>query len=166
VLGVQRERGLSDALQRARLDVESLIFNTEVPNLQILPAGAPSARAAELIASSRMREIAARLINRSPRRVVLFDSSPLLVSGEARALLQIAGQVVLIARAGRTPRQALLDAVNYVDKAKLSGLVLNDESALPTGGYYGYPAYGSASGEASGAIYSRDSRPTDIRSAM
>jgi exopolysaccharide/PEP-CTERM locus tyrosine autokinase len=138
VLGMRNEAGMLEALQNSQLDVESLVVNTDVPNFQFLPAGKPLDGAAELIASARMREIAVRLIARDPRRIVVFDSPPLLISSEARALLPIPGQIVLIARAGRTPQQAIVEALTHIDRKKLRGLVLNDAYVGSEHGYYAY----------------------------
>jgi protein-tyrosine kinase len=85
-----------------------------------------------------MREIAARLLSRSPHRLVLFDSPPVLIASEARALLAIPGQIMLVARAGCTPQRAVVDAVGQIDKKKLRGLVLNDALVGSTHGYYDY----------------------------
>ena len=148
VLNLQGESGLLDALKDDRLDVESVVLDTDVPNLEILPAGSPSDGAAELVASTRMRDIATRLITRNPRRLVLFDSPPLLVASEARALLPIPGQIVLVARAGHTRRRAIADAIAQVDRKKLQGLVLNDAYLGPAHGYYDY-GYGETPGTAS-----------------
>jgi exopolysaccharide/PEP-CTERM locus tyrosine autokinase len=152
--GVQDERGLLDALADEALDVESLVLGTDIKGLELLPAGrAAEGAASELIASARMAQIAARLTARHPRRLVLFDSSPLLVSSEARALKQIPGQILIVTRAGRTPRQALLDAIALIEKTKLHGLVLNDAHVASGDGYsdyYGYYGYGAAGGPASG----------------
>jgi exopolysaccharide/PEP-CTERM locus tyrosine autokinase len=144
VLGLQREAGLLDALKDDRLDIESLIFDSDLPNLEILPAGPPSDGASELIASARMRDIATRLITRNSRRLVLFDSPPILASSEARALASIPGQIVLVARAAHTPRRAIADAIAQIDKKKLQGLVLNDAYVGHESGYYGYGGYGEA----------------------
>lgn len=138
VLGMRNEAGLLDALQNNHLDVESQVVNTDVQNFQFLPAGKPLDGAAELIASARMREITARLIARDPRRIVVFDSAPVLISSEARALAPIPGQIVLIARAGRTPQRAVVEALTHIDKKKLRGLVLNDAHVGSEHGYYGY----------------------------
>jgi protein-tyrosine kinase len=89
-----------------------------------------------------MRDVADRLLSRNPRRLVLFDSPPLLVSSEARALAQIPGQIVLVARAGRTPQRAVTDAIAQIDKAKLQGLVLNDAYVGVEQAYYDYYGYG------------------------
>jgi len=142
VLGMHREPGLLNALRDDALDIESLVHDSDIPGLEILPAGEPAEGAAELIASVRMREAAFRLICRSPRRLVLFDSPPLLVSSEARALVQIPGQIIVVARAGHTPCQAIVEALTHVDKSRLTGLILNDGHVSAGSGYYNY-GYGS-----------------------
>lgn len=149
--GIAEEPGLLDALANHALDVESLVLETNIPGLQVLPAGkAAEGVAPELIGSARMGQIAARLTALYPRRLVLLDSSPLLVSSEARELKQVPGQILLVARAGKTPRHALLDAIGMVDKSKLHALVLNEARESGTQGYYyGYSSYGEA-GERSG----------------
>jgi protein-tyrosine kinase len=142
LLGMQHEAGLLTALRDDKVDVESLIHDTEVSGLEVLPAGSPPDGAAELIASSRMREVVARLSARNPRRLILFDSPPLLVSSEARALVAIPGQIVLVARTAHTPQRALIDAIGHIDKQKLRGLVLNDAVVGEQHGYYEYARYG------------------------
>jgi exopolysaccharide/PEP-CTERM locus tyrosine autokinase len=143
VLGVRGEPGLLNALRDEMLDIESLVQDSDIPGLEILPAGAPSEGAAELIASVRMRELASKLLCRNPRRLVLFDSPPLLVSSEARALVQIPGQIVLVTRAGHTPQQGVIDAISQVEKKKLVGLVLIDPHRAAEGGYYYDYGYGT-----------------------
>lgn len=138
-LGVPGELGLMDVLHDETKDVESLVLRTDVPGLDLLPAGDLADDATELIASARMARLATQLCVRNPRRLVLLDSPPLLVSSEARALVQVPGQVVMVARSGQTPQQALQDAVALVDKKRLSGVVLNDApTATGRGSYYGY----------------------------
>jgi Mrp family chromosome partitioning ATPase len=137
---------LLDALVDETLDVESLIYGTDVRGLDILPAGKFIENSTELLASGRMGQLATRLAAKNPRRLVLFDSAPLLVSSEARVLLRIPGQVILVVRSGVTPRQAILEAVGHVDRSKLQGLVLNQTSFQSGGGYYEYGTYGKDSG--------------------
>ncbi|MGB9329779.1 MAG: AAA family ATPase [Steroidobacteraceae bacterium] len=141
VLGVRKEPGLLDALADESLDVESLILGTDVRGLEILPAGRFIENSTELIASGRMSQIALRMTAHNPRRLVLFDSPPLLVSSEARVLTRIPGQIVLVVRAGVTPRRAIQDSVAQIDRQKLRGLVVNQARGVPGEGYYGYGAY-------------------------
>src|SRR5690606_17879987 len=105
LFGLEKEEGLFDALRDSSLDVESLILPTSVPGLFVLPAGQRTENATELLASNRMQQIVTRLGERDPSRIVLFDSAPLLLTTEAPALAQIAGQVVVVVRAGVTPQQ-------------------------------------------------------------
>jgi len=138
LLGIQQEPGLLNALRDEQLEVEPLVHDTDVPGLQIMSAGGPAEGTTELIASERMREIAARLIGLDSRRLILFDSPPLLVSAEARALVAVPGQLVLVTRAGHTPQRAVVDAIAHIDKKKLHGLVINDAYVGSQHGYYDY----------------------------
>ena len=138
LFGVQDEPGLLDALQDDSLDVESLILPTDVPGLSILPAGQRREGTTELLASERMHEILQRLEARDPRRVVLFDSPPILLSSEARILLSVMGQVVFVVRAGVTPKAAVMEALGQIEEHRYVGLVLNQSQTQPSDGYYGY----------------------------
>jgi protein-tyrosine kinase len=145
-LGVYAEPGLLDAVVDPSLDVESMIMRSNVKGLDFLPSGRVNASATELIASARMAEIAVQLIARNPRRLVLFDSAPILAASEARALIHIPGQIILVARAGRTPQHALQEAIAQIDNKKLHGLVLNDAHITKHSSYY-YGYAGHADGK-------------------
>jgi len=140
IFGVDGEPGLLDALSDPAVDVESLLLPTDIGSLSILPAGKLNEGATELLSSGRMAATVNRLLSRSPRRIVLFDSPPLLVSSESRAIATLAGQVVLVVRSGTTPKQAVLEAVQLLGKDKAVSLVLN-QGRVGLGGY-GYGAYG------------------------
>jgi protein-tyrosine kinase len=142
IFGVEKEAGLLDALGEPNADIESFVLPTDVGGLSIVPAGKTHDGATELLASARMAAVVTRLIARDPRRIVLFDSPPLLVSSESKALSSIAGQVVLVVRSGATPQQAVLDALEQLSDRPVS-LVLNQGRVSLTGGYYGYGSYGN-----------------------
>jgi exopolysaccharide/PEP-CTERM locus tyrosine autokinase len=151
IFGIDQELGLIDALADNSIDIESLVLPTDVPGLSMLPAGRHHEAATELLASARMDQVITRLTTRDPRRIVLLDSPPLLLSSESRALVQIAGQVVLVVRAGGTPRRAVQEAIGYVGEDKPLGLVLNQSQMALSEGYYGYGSYGDVPTPASGA---------------
>ena len=148
--GVRREPGLVDAVMDESLDVESLILRTDVRGLDILAAGRSVDNATELLASTRMAQIAVRLGARNPRRLIVLDAPPLLVSSEARALVMLPAQVVLVVRSGVTTRRAILDAIAQVDTRKLRGLILNDTALGRGDRYYRYSDYAPGGGETSG----------------
>jgi protein-tyrosine kinase len=143
ILGVKDEVGLLDALVDESLDIESLVVETNLPGFSILPAGGRVETTAELLSSKRMRQLMAGLCLHNPRRIVLLDSPPLLITNEGRALLKVAGQVVLVARAGHTPRHAVEDAVALFGAQQAGGIVLNHAGGGGSDGYYyGYGSYG------------------------
>lgn len=143
VFGVRDAPGLLDALRDNAADVESMILGTDIPRLNLLPVGQQTESATELLASTRMQQIAARLGGRDPNRIVLFDSPPLLLTSESRALADMVGQIVLVVRAGVTPQKAVLDALELLGENRSVGLVLNESSERGPGAYY--PYYGERS---------------------
>lgn len=138
IFGVDDEPGLLDVLRDESLDAESVVLSTDVPNLSILPAGRPSDTATELLASARMQAVAARLGSADPTRIVVFDSPPLLLTTESRALSAAVGQIVLVVGAGSTPQKAVFDALDILGEGKQIGLVLNQCDENSHEGYYDY----------------------------
>ena len=125
------------------MDPEALVVPTNTRGLSILPTGTRVEGTAELVSSNRMRQVVATLCARNPRRILLLDSPPMLITNEGRALVKIAGQVVLVVRAGETPRHAVQAAMNMIDEKQAGGLILNQIKVGLTEGYYGYGAYGT-----------------------
>lgn len=142
IVGLREERGLLDALVDESLDIESLVVQTNLRGLSVLPAGRRVEATAELLSSNRMRKIVVDLCTRDPRRILLLDSPPLLLTNEGRTLVRMAGQIVLVVRAGHTPRQAVQDAIGLFDAQQTGGIILNQVQVSPAEGYYGYGSYG------------------------
>jgi protein-tyrosine kinase len=146
IFGVQNQPGLLDALSDPTLDITSLILPTDSGGLSVLPAGRVRDGATELLASRRMGELTRQILARHPRCVALFDSPPLIVSSESRAVATAMGQVVLVVRAGQTSRDALLEAMDMLGRDRSVSLVLNQGRRSLTDGLYGYEygTYGQA----------------------
>jgi exopolysaccharide/PEP-CTERM locus tyrosine autokinase len=143
IVGMNDAVGLLDALVDESVDYESLVVPTNLHGLSILPAGRRVEGTAELLSSNRMRQIINGLCTRAPRRILLLDSPPLLITNEGQALVKIAGQIVLVVRAGHTPRQAVQDAIRLFDAQQAGGLILNEVPVSKKNGYYGYGSYGT-----------------------
>lgn len=156
IFGLQHEKGLLDLLDNGSLHPESLILPTSVPRLWILPAGKQVSNATELLASARMEQIVAQLGGQRGKRIVLFDSPPLLLSTESRAIVGAVGQLVMVVRAELTPQSAVADAIDLVGENKPISMILNQSESPPSSGYYGYGSYGDAESDAVG-----NKNPTD-----
>ena len=99
---VENDRGLSDALESEPIDLERLqahLRSTEVLDLDLLTAGAPSYDATELVASDRMRDLVEAL--EELYDFIVVDSPALSVAADATAVAPLAHVVVLVV--GRTP---------------------------------------------------------------
>lgn len=138
-LGLGEEPGLLDLLTDPGRNVESLLRQTDVRGLYVLPVGRRNESATELLASARMRQVISELERLDDNGIVLLDSPPILLTSEAQVLASLFGQVVMVVRAGVTPQQAVTDALGIIGEGPRIGLVLNQ--ALHdnnVGGYYGY----------------------------
>jgi exopolysaccharide/PEP-CTERM locus tyrosine autokinase len=136
------ELGLLDLLRDESLRPNDVIMPTNVSSLSLMPAGAGDEFAVELLASRRMNELAATLSAEDPQRVVIFDSSPLLLTPEPVALSAHVGQIVIVVHAGHTSQHNVVTAVEKLDSSKAINAVLNQiEFSGRQGDYYGYYQY-------------------------
>lgn len=138
IFGIQSAPGLLDLLRDESLDVESVIQRTDIAGLSLVSAGNSSSNATELLASDRMATIAAQIAAHESNRIVLFDSPPLLLTSESRALAGMVGQIVLVVRAGLTPQQAVFESLELLGEGRSVNLVLNQSDAPNSAGYYRY----------------------------
>ena len=137
-LGLPGSRGLLDVLIDPSLDLADVILRTNVPNLSVLPAGAPQARATEFLASDNMTRLVDQLASRYSDRILVFDAPPILPSTEARVLASHMGQVVVVVEAERTLQSSVQQTLAALDPCPVVLPVLNKISRSEVGAHYGY----------------------------
>lgn len=147
LFGIDQQPGLTDILTRdSSLNLSDVIVETDIEGLSLISCGRMHRHVTELFASNRMERMIKALSVQDPNRVIIFDSSPLLSTSESKVLSTLAGQVVLVVCAGKTPRGAVLHAVEMLEEGKAINLVLNQaRNKIGSDSYSGY--YGYASGE-------------------
>jgi protein-tyrosine kinase len=144
-LGIAEGAGLLDVLSGAVENAEDCIIQTDVPQLCVLPAGTKSHSDTEMLASDRARAVLDGLAAANPRRIVIFDSPPVLAASPASVLALHAGQVMLVVRADQTSESDLREATAMLDSCEHIQLVLNSVSFQPGGRRFGsYYGYGEA----------------------
>ncbi len=143
-LGFETQAGLMDWLVDGGPDLSRLVLPTNIDTLSILPAGRRHEHATELLASEAMGRLLAQLSERYPDRIIIFDSPPLLVTTEAQVLASYMGQIVMVVEAGKTPRDAVTQALSAIESNEIIGLVLNKADKIETSGYYQGYGYGAA----------------------
>ncbi|HVA54735.1 MAG TPA: AAA family ATPase [Gammaproteobacteria bacterium] len=136
-LNLEGHPGLLDVLWDEQLRSEDVMVRTDVPNLMVVPVGKPSTLTAELFSSRRMELVLREFVGLSQRRLLIFDSSPLLATSEAQVLASHMGQIILVVAAGRTPQQAVKSAIQTLDDSKCINLILNMTRLWASEGYYG-----------------------------
>lgn len=143
LFSAEKEPGLVDLLRDPSVSFNSVVMPTDVPGLAFVPAGARDPHASELLASRRMDEVCLSLAQEHANRMVIFDSSPLLLTTESPVLASKVGQVAVVVRANSTPRQAVVAALETLDSSKPIGCILNQVfRADLTADYGSYGDYG------------------------
>ena len=150
VLGLEGRPGLMDVLVDEQRPVGEVIVRTDVPNLLVVPVGQRHPLTVELFASQRMQHVLDELGGRNMRRLLVFDSSPLLAASESQVLASHMGQVVFVIAAGVTPQHIVNSALQALGDAQFVGLLLN-MSSLPASenhydSYYGQYSIGHREG--------------------
>ncbi len=133
--------GLSDVLMGAA-DLDAALVHLPAQQLTLLAAGAPPSHPAELLGSATMRRVLDTLRTRFDR--ILIDMPPVAPLADLQIVAPMVDGVLMIVRAGVTPKPAIERALAGLDMSKVLGLVLNETDRDPTDtttydGYgYGY----------------------------
>lgn len=125
VFKVPHTPGLSTFLSRD-VQLDGLVQELSIPNLSLLPCGPVPPNPAELISSSRMRDLLQLAADRYDH--VLIDSPPLINVSDSLILSTLADGVILVVQGGRSSRSILRRArVELANVgAKIYGVVLNN----------------------------------------
>lgn len=127
--------GLIQALTTGDVQVTA----SGIGNLDLLPAGTPTHHPAELLSGPRFGELLIKLTESFDR--IVIDSAPVNVVADSLLIAPHVDSSILVARAGFTPREAIVHARDLLDDAgrKPDGFVLN---GLPKkAGMAGNPYY-------------------------
>jgi exopolysaccharide/PEP-CTERM locus tyrosine autokinase len=138
LFSAEHEPGLIDLLRDPTLSFEDIVMPTDIPGFSLVPAGSHDANASELFASRRMKELCQEASSADAGRMIVFDSSPLLLTTESIALASQVGQIVVVVRADSTPQQSVLAALEKLDPDKAINCVLNQASGTGLSESYGY----------------------------
>lgn len=126
LFGVNEGPGLSDVLM-GTADVGEALIELPEHHLTVLPGGTPPSHPAELLGSAAMRRLLDTLRTRFDR--ILIDMPPVAPLADTHILAPMADGVLMIVRAGVTPKPAIERALSGLDVTKVLGLVLNETGA-------------------------------------
>jgi len=119
----QFSSSLVDVLSHKK-DAQSVMVNFAHDNLSILPAAKNVQNSSGLLSSPAMVNLIKAL--REQYDYVLIDSPPILPLSDMNMFAEMVDGIILVVRAERTPRGAVLEAMDSLATDKLVGVVLNN----------------------------------------
>jgi capsular exopolysaccharide synthesis family protein len=135
LFGLTDGPGLSDILMGAA-ELDHALVALPEHHLTVLPAGVPPGHPTELLGSAGMRRALDALRSRFDK--ILIDMPPVAPLADTHVIAPLADGILMVVRAGVTPRPAIERALGGLDLSKVLGLVLNESDAPGTD----YDTYG------------------------
>ena len=126
-LGLRPRSGLAECLEDG-LDPLSQLQKVEPLGWYSLQAGNPQGNPTELIQSEAFKTVIERLTPYFDW--ILIDTPPVLPLTDALSLSRQVDATLLIARADRTPREAIEQALTVIGRKHVLGIVLNGAEGL------------------------------------
>jgi succinoglycan biosynthesis transport protein ExoP len=138
IFGLKNSRGLCNYLA-GECEISSLI-QTALPNLYVLPVGPLPPNPAELLGSTKMRQVVEMLSSNFD--YVVIDSPPVASFADSLILSSMVEGVIVVVKAGFTPREMAQRTKAHLHSvgAKILGVVINHIKLQPHDYYY-YSTY-------------------------
>ncbi|MGG1291456.1 CpsD/CapB family tyrosine-protein kinase [Bacillus smithii] len=129
--------GLTNVLTQ-QSTLQAAIKTTEVPNLSVLVSGPVPPNPAELLGSSRMKEVLEELYQMYD--VILIDTPPVLAVADAQILANLCHGIVMVISSGKTKIEHARKTRDLLSQAKgkLLGAILNNKRKSDADLYYYY----------------------------
>jgi non-specific protein-tyrosine kinase len=125
LFGLREGPGLSDVLVGASA-LEDTLITLPDHNLTVVPAGIAPAHPTELLGSAAMRRIVDTLRSRYDK--ILIDMPPVAPLADLHVIAPMVDGLLMVVRAGVTPKPAIERALAGLELSKVLGLVLNDSA--------------------------------------
>jgi protein-tyrosine kinase len=134
-LGMSYEHGLTDYLT-GQVGLDQIIYDIGVKRLAVVPNASSVENSSELLCAPRMGEFISALEAQLPRRIVVFDMPPLMVTDDVLAFAPRVDTFLLVVSQGQTARRTLANAKEVLAEMNLMGVVLNRSTERNDSPYY------------------------------
>jgi capsular exopolysaccharide synthesis family protein len=136
---VSASPGLADYLSSSSSrGIKSYVQETFLSSLKILPAGKPSDLASELLAKEKMKHVLEEIWSEFPGHQIIIDCPPILSTPDPMVVARQVDGVLMVVRAGKTPRDFLMKSLQSLNSSKVMGIVLNGADLGMASKYYYY----------------------------
>jgi protein-tyrosine kinase len=134
-LGMSYEHGLTDFLT-GQAELDQIIYDIGIKRLAVVPNASPVETSSEHLRSARMADFINALEAQSPRRIIILDMPPILVSDDVLAFAPRVDSFLLVATQGITARRTLANAREILSELNVLGVVLNRSTEHNDSPYY------------------------------
>jgi capsular exopolysaccharide synthesis family protein len=134
-LGMSYEYGLTDYLT-GQAELEQIVYDIGVKRLAVIPNATSVEQSSELLRSPRMVDFVSALESQAPRRIVIFDMPPVMVTDDVLAFAPRVDSFLLVVSQGQTARRTLTNAKEVLSELNLMGVVLNRSTERNDSPYY------------------------------
>lgn len=137
-IDINIKAGVGDFLT-GKAEIEDIVYTpTGMERIAIIPNRESIENSSDLLASPRMKDLAAWLQDQSDRSIIIFDMPPVLGCDDVLAFCPEVDTVLLVVAQGQTDRAALEKTLELLAETKLLGVVLNKSEELGDSEAYGY----------------------------
>jgi protein-tyrosine kinase len=134
-LGMHFDACLSDYLA-GNAKVDDVLYDIGVDRLAVLPNRSANPHSSEELSNVRMQELVKSLEAEEPRRIIIYDMPPILMSDDVIAFTPMVDSVLMVIAEGQTPRATLEKAKEALEDMNLLGIVFNRSSERNDSPYY------------------------------
>ena len=124
MLGYSNNVGLQEYLT-GQSDLPELLIQTRTNKLTLLTAGMPTANASEILSSNMMKDLFEEFKARYQDRYIIIDTSPAHQVSEVNVLANYVDGIILVVRAGHTPKEIIKKCIENLGENKILGIVFN-----------------------------------------
>ncbi|MEJ2452711.1 MAG: exopolysaccharide biosynthesis protein [Candidatus Thiodiazotropha sp.] len=79
----------------------------------------------ELLTTQKMKALLHEVSRRYDDRFIIIDSAPSSLASETAAIAKYVDGIIIVVRAGKTPRKAVTEVVEQLGKEKILGIIMN-----------------------------------------
>ena len=134
-LGIQFDKGLGDYLL-GEANLDDIIYNVGVERLAVIPNGRALEHSSDFLSSPPMLNLHETLNSEAPKRIIVYDMPPLLLSDDVLTFAPRVDGVVLVVTEGSTARGSIERSKELLSEMNLIGVVLNRSTERNDSPYY------------------------------
>jgi protein-tyrosine kinase len=122
------KNGVCNFITDSSINVEDIIHESGITRFRLVPYGNTEIPVTEAFSHPRFYSLINQLKQKYSDRFVIVDAPPLFTSADARILLDVCDQVILVVPYGKNNKEDIENAARMIGIDKLTGVVFNEFS--------------------------------------